>query len=177
MARRVAVDILPAEAKSVSLASSGLSDQPDVIVYTDGACSGNPGPGGWGVLLKHPATESIKTLSGGEHSTTNNRMELSAAIHGIRAIDSNKRLRVCLVSDSEYVLKGLTEWIKGWIANDWRRGKKKSAQPVKNVDLWKELYELCQRHEMTYEHVRGHSGHPENEECDRLAVAAVEANR
>ncbi len=177
MARDAVVDILLAEVESVSLASAGLSDQPDVIVYADGACSGNPGPGGWGVLLKHPATESIKTLSGGEPNTTNNRMELSAAIHGIRAIDSDKRLRVRLVSDSEYVLRGLTEWIEGWIANDWRRGKKKNADPVKNVDLWKELYELCQRHEMTYEHVRGHTGHPENEECDRLAVAAVEANR
>lgn len=155
----------------------GLSDQPDVIVYTDGACSGNPGPGGWGVILKHPATGGVKKLSGGAPSTTNNRMELSAAIGGLRAIDAGKRLRVRLVSDSEYVLRGLTEWITGWIANDWLRGKKKNAAPVKNVDLWKELYELCQRHDMTYEHVRGHSGHPENEECDRLAVAAVAAHR
>ena len=85
--------------------------------------------------------------------------------------------RVRLVSDSKYVLCGMTEWITGWIANDWRRGKKKNAEPVKNVDLWKELYELCGRYEMTYEHVKGHSGHPENEECDRLAVAEVAANR
>lgn len=151
-----------------------MPDQtPDVIIYTDGACSGNPGPGGWAAILKHPATSEIKKLSGGEPETTNNRMELTAAIEGIKSLKPDKRWNVHLVSDSEYVIKGITVWIKGWIANDWRRGKKASAGAVKNVDLWKELYEQTQKHDMTYEHVRGHSGHPENEECDRLAVAAI----
>ena len=159
------------------LTSAALSNEPDVILYTDGACSGNPGPGGWAVILKHPATGAVKSLSGGEPETTNNRMELLAAINGLEALESDKRQRVRLVSDSEYVLKGLTEWIDGWIANNWRRGKRRGAAPVKNVELWKKLHELCGRYDMTYEHVRGHSGHPENEECDRLAVKAIEAVR
>lgn len=153
-----------------------LSDEPDVIVYTDGACSGNPGPGGWAAILKHPATGEEKKLAGGDPNTTNNRMELIAAIEGISAIKPGVRLRVRLVSDSQYVIRGLTEWIKGWIAKDWCRGKK-GGPPVKNVDLWKSLHALALQHEMSYEHVRGHSGHPENEECDRMAVAAIESVR
>ncbi len=148
-------------------------DPPDVIVYTDGACSGNPGPGGWAAILKHPRTGAEKHLCGGEPRTTNNRMELTAAIEGLRAINGKPPLRVRLVSDSEYVIRGLTEWIEGWIAAGWRRGKK----PLKNADLWKTLYELTRRFEMSYEHVRGHTGHPENEECDRLAVAQIERFR
>lgn len=154
-----------------------MNETPDVILFTDGACSGNPGPGGWAAILKHPKTGAVKKISGGEANTTNNRMELMAAIEGLKAIDSSQPLSVRLVSDSEYVIKGITEWIKGWIANDWRRGKKAGAPSVKNADLWKELYELTRQREMTYETVRGHSGHPENEECDRLAVAAIEAVR
>ncbi len=154
-----------------------MSDAFDVIVYTDGACSGNPGPGGWAALLKHPATETIKTISGGQPDTTNNRMELMAAIEGLRALKPDTAGKVKLVSDSEYVIKGITEWIKGWIANGWRRGKKAGAPPVKNDDLWKILHELSSQFDITYEHVRGHSGHPENEECDRLAVAAISAMR
>jgi len=150
-----------------------LPTEPDVIVYTDGACSGNPGPGGWAALLKHPASGEVKRLSGGARNTTNNRMELSAGIKGLAGSKGDKRLRVRLVSDSEYVLRGLTEWIDNWIAKGWRRGR----QPVKNVDLWKKLHALTQRFEMSYEHVRGHSGHPENEACDRLAVAAIDAVR
>ena len=146
-----------------------MSDSPDVIVYTDGACKGNPGPGGWAALLVHPASETIKKLSGGHVQTTNNRMELTAAIEGLKAIKPGKDRRVRLVSDSEYVILGITEWIKGWMANDWRKGKKRDAEPVKNADLWKALYEVTQRFEMSYAHVRGHTGHPENEECDRLA--------
>ena len=149
----------------------------DVILYTDGACSGNPGPGGWAAILKHPATGTVRKLSGGHPQTTNNRMELAAAIEGLKTIDASKPLRVHLVSDSEYMILGLTQWIEGWIANDWRRGKKAGAPPVKNADLWKELYGLTQRHDMTYEHVRGHSGHPENEECDRMAVRAIGAGK
>jgi len=166
---------LPAEQNVAN--STGRGGSPDVIVYTDGACSGNPGPGGWAAILKHPASGSVKKLSGGDASTTNNRMELLAAIEGLRAIDNGARRRVRLVSDSEYVIKGLTEWITGWLRNNWRRGSKAGAPSVKNVDLWQTLYELTQQHDMSYEHVRGHSGHPENEECDRLAVAAIDEYR
>jgi ribonuclease HI len=104
-------------------------------------------------------------------------MELMAAIEGLRAIQGDERRRVHLVSDSEYVIKGLTIWIEGWIANNWRRGKKAGSPPVKNVDLWQELHALAQHHHMSYEHVRGHTGHPENEECDRMAVEAIKAVR
>ena len=154
-----------------------MAEMPDVILYTDGACSGNPGPGGWAALLKHPATETVKTLNGGDPATTNNRMELMAVIEGLRSLKATERLRVHLVSDSKYVIKGLTEWINGWIANNWRRGKKSNAPPVKNVDLWQTLHELVGQYDMSYEHVRGHTGHPENEECDRLATAAIKAQR
>jgi ribonuclease HI len=154
-----------------------LSSPPDVLLFTDGACSGNPGPGGWAAILKHPATGKEKKLSGGDPATTNNRMELTAAIQGFRAIDASRPRRVHLVSDSEYVILGLTQWITGWLANNWRRGRKAGAPLVKNADLWRTLYELVQKHEVTYEHVRGHAGHPENEECDRLAVAEIQALR
>ena len=127
--------------------------------------------------MRHKASGKEKETSGAEAQTTNNRMELMAAIEGLRAIDDSRPRRVRLVSDSEYVIKGLTEWIRGWIANNWRRGKKANAPPVKNDDLWRVLHELVGRHEVTYEHVRGHSGHPENEECDRMAVAAIETVR
>ncbi len=151
-----------------------MADAPDVILYTDGACSGNPGPGGWAAILKHPATGKVKNISAAAPKTTNNRMELTAAIEGLRAIDASRRRRVHLVSDSEYVIHGLTLWIKGWINNNWRRGKKAGSPPVKNVELWQALHALTRKHDMTYEHVRGHTGHPENEECDRLAVVAID---
>lgn len=154
-----------------------MSQEPDVIVYTDGACSGNPGPGGWAAILKHLRTGKSTVMSGGEADTTNNRMELSAAIAGLKAIKPTQRWRVRLVSDSQYVIYGLRDWVPGWVAKNWRRGPKETSSPVKNVDLWKELYELSQQFEMTYEYVRGHSGHPENEECDRLAVAEIEKLR
>lgn len=154
-----------------------MDETPDVILYTDGACSGNPGPGGWAAILKHPGSDAIRKLSGGQPRTTNNRMEMTAVIEGLKSLKEGTRWRVHLVSDSEYVIKGLTEWLAGWIANNWRRGKKAGAPPVKNVDLWKTLHALSERHQMTYEHVRGHTGHPENEECDRLAVAAIQAVR
>ncbi len=163
---------MPAISKEKPLESVKLS-APDVVLFTDGACSGNPGPGGWAAILKHPASGKVKTLAGGQALTTNNQMELKGAIEGLKAIDSTKRRRVHLVSDSQYVIHGLTQWIPGWVANNWRKGKKANAEAVKNVELWKELYELAQRHDMSYEHVRGHSGHPENEECDRLAVEQV----
>ena len=154
-----------------------MSEQPDVILFTDGACSGNPGPGGWAAILRHPGTRAVKRLAGGERDTTNNRMEMMAVIEGLRSLKSDRRWCVHLVSDSEYVIKGLTEWIDGWIANNWRRGKKAGAPQVKNVDLWQTLHELVSGFDMTYEHVRGHTGHPENEECDRMAVEAIKAHR
>jgi len=150
---------------------------PDVILYTDGACSGNPGPGGWAAILKHPASGASKKLSGAAPDTTNNRMELEAVIQGLQAIDASKPRRVHLVTDSEYVANGLNVWMDGWISNNWRRGKKAGSSPVKNDDLWKQLDELRKRHEITIETVRGHSGHPENEECDRMAVAEIEQLR
>jgi ribonuclease HI len=152
---------------------TSVANQPDVLLFTDGACSGNPGPGGWAYILRHPATGREKKASGGDGHTTNNKMELSAAIEGLRAIKADRPRRVRLISDSEYVIRGLTEWVDGWIAKDWRRGKK----PVKNVELWQELYALTRNHNMSYEHVYGHAGHPENEECDRMAVAAIEKIR
>lgn len=159
------------------IASHSLSEPADVFIYTDGACSGNPGPGGWAVILKHPATGKTTKLSGAERDTTNNRMEMTAAIRGLQALDESKRRRVRLVTDSEYVVLGITQWIHKWIANDWRRGSKAGSPPVKNVDLWQSLHELCGRHDVSFEHVRGHAGHPENEECDRMAVAAIDEVR
>jgi ribonuclease HI len=150
---------------------------PDVVLYTDGACSGNPGPGGWAAILKHPSTGAEKKLSAGERDTTNNRMEMMAVIEGLRALKEGRRWRVHVVSDSEYVIRGMTEWLPGWIRNNWRRGSKPNAPPVKNADLWQMLHELCQQHEVTFEHVLGHAGHPENEECDRMAVAAIDTVR
>ena len=154
-----------------------MSEPPDVILYTDGACRGNPGPGGWAAILKHPRTGKAKTLTGSDPDTTNNRMELTAVIEGLCELKPSRRWRVHLVSDSQYVINGLTQWMEGWIANHWRRGKKASSPPVKNVDLWQELHALVQQHDMTYQHVRGHAGHPENEECDRLAVAAIDSRQ
>lgn len=151
-----------------------MADQtPDVIIYTDGACSGNPGPGGWAAILKHPQSGKVERLTGHHPDTTNNRMEMKAVVEGLRSLKENRRWRVHLVSDSEYVINGLTQWISNWIANGWRRGKKANAPPVKNAEIWQELHALTQQFDMTYEHVRGHAGHPENEECDRLAVAAI----
>ena len=141
----------------------------DVILYADGACSGNPGPGGWAVILKHPATRRAKRMSGGKKLTTNNRMELLAVISGLEAIKKPSKVKV--VTDSQYVSRGMTEWIENWVAKNWRTANKK---PVKNVDLWQRLLELTGKHQVSWEWIAGHAGHPENEQCDRLAVAAAE---
>ncbi|MCY4551638.1 MAG: ribonuclease HI [Defluviicoccus sp.] len=133
-----------------------------VDIFTDGACSGNPGPGGWGVLLRHGATE--KELCGGEAATTNNRMELMAAIKAIEALKRPSRVR--LHTDSTYLRDGITRWIRGWKANGWKTAAKK---PVKNVDLWKRLDALAAGHEIDWRWVRGHAGHPDNERADALA--------
>ena len=138
-----------------------------VEIFTDGACSGNPGPGGYGVILRYGAAE--KELSGGEAATTNNRMELMAAITGLRAL--REPCRVTLYSDSQYVINGITKgWAAKWRANGWMRNRTEKAV---NPELWDELLTLCARHEVTMVWVRGHAGHPENERCDQLAVAAA----
>ena len=151
----------------------------EVIVFTDGACSGNPGPGGWACILRHVQTGKEKTLAGGRRDTTNNRMELMAAIEGLAAL-KRAPLRVEVVTDSQYLARGVHEWMPRWRANGWRKtkthkGKIKAGDGIKNVDLWKRLSELCDQHEVVFTHVAGHAGHPENEECDRLAVEAAQA--
>jgi len=139
---------------------------PKVEAYTDGACSGNPGPGGWGVLLRTGPHE--KELSGGEAKTTNQRMELRAAIESLKAL--KKPCHITIYSDSKYVIQGMTEWIHGWKKKAWKNANKK---PVANQDLWQELDQASRRHEVTWEWVRGHAGHPENERADELARMAI----
>jgi ribonuclease HI len=141
-----------------------------VEIYCDGACSGNPGVGGWGCILR--AGEREKELSGAEGHTTNNRMELSAAIAGLEAL--KQPCTVVLTSDSQYLVKGMTEWLKGWIRRGWRNSKK---EEVLNRDLWERLHLLAQRHAVTWVWVRGHNGHRENERCDELAREAIDAYR
>jgi len=133
-----------------------------VEIFTDGACKGNPGPGGWAALLRMGRHE--KELAGAESDTTNNRMELTAAIRGLQALI--EPCSVTLYSDSKYVLDGITKWVAGWQRRGWTNASK---EPVRNADLWHELIEVAGRHEITWQWVRGHSGHPENERVDRLA--------
>ena len=133
-----------------------------VSVYTDGACSGNPGPGGWGALLVYNGTE--KELSGGAQETTNNRMELMAAIMALEAM--KRPVAIDLFTDSSYVRNGITEWLAAWKARGWKTADKK---PVKNVDLWQRLEEALARHKVEWHWVNGHAGHPENERADQLA--------
>ena len=140
---------------------------PNLFAYTDGACSGNPGPGGWGALLIAKDGETVvkeRELCGGEADTTNNRMELLAAISALDALERKSELTI--VTDSSYVKDGLTKWIHGWKRNGWRTAAKK---PVKNEDLWKRLDAAAARHDVTWEWVKGHAGHPENERADELA--------
>ncbi len=147
-------------------------EKPFVQLFTDGACSGNPGPGGWGFILKHPASGNEKESSGGESETTNNQMEMMAVISGLEALSRSSKVEV--VTDSVYVAKGSQEWMPNWKKNGWRRKEGKSWKPVKNVELWQRLDELLSQHEVRFTVVKGHSGHPENERCDELAVAAVQ---
>ncbi|MCL4221452.1 MAG: ribonuclease HI [Phycisphaerales bacterium] len=145
-----------------------MTARPVVELFTDGACSGNPGPGGWAFILRHPASGKEIERAGGEAETTNNRMELMAVIEGLSTL--SKASIVDLHSDSQYVLKGLEEWLDSWKKRGWRTADKK---PVKNEDLWHRLDELQSRHEIRFHWIRGHKGHPENERCDELAVAAA----
>ncbi len=135
---------------------------PLVAIFTDGACKGNPGPGGWGALLR--MGEKEKELSGGEADTTNNRMELTAAIRGLEAL--KRPCRVTLTTDSRYVMDGLTKWIHGWRKNGWKTADRK---PVKNADLWQELLAAAAPHRIDWKWVKGHAGHTENERVDKLA--------
>ncbi len=137
-----------------------------VTIFTDGACSGNPGPGGWGAILRYGDTE--KELSGGEVLTTNNRMELMAAISALEAL--KKPCTVKLITDSKYVMDGITKYVAGWVRNGWRTANK---QEVKNIDLWQRLMEAVKPHEITWEWVKGHNGHAENERVDELARLAI----
>ena len=140
-----------------------------VTLYTDGACRNNPGPGGWGAILRHVSTD--KELSGHEKATTNNRMELTAVIEGLKQL--KEKCKVTIVTDSQYVKNGMTEWVEGWIKKGWKTANKK---PVKNVDLWKLLVEQTAKHSVKWQWVRGHNGHPENERCDQLANQAIDKN-
>jgi ribonuclease HI len=141
-----------------------------VEVYADGACKGNPGPGGWGVLLRVAGRE--RELHGGEPATTNNRMELTAVIRALESLEGRTRVR--LYTDSQYVQKGMTEWIHDWKRRGWRTADKK---PVKNVDLWMRLDELARGHDVEWHWVRGHAGHPENERADALANKGIDVGR
>jgi ribonuclease HI len=138
-----------------------------VEMYTDGACRGNPGPGGWGVLLRFNGAE--KTLHGGEKETTNNRMELMAAIQGLEAL--TRPCQVDLTTDSQYVMKGITEWLENWQRRNWKTSANK---PVKNYDLWQRLIAALEKHEVHWHWVRGHTGHPENERADELANQGID---
>jgi len=144
------------------------TSEDDVVdIYTDGACSGNPGPGGWGVILRWRGTE--RELWGGERETTNNRMEMTAAIRAIEAVKRPVRIR--LHTDSTYVKDGITKWITSWKAKGWKTANRK---PVKNIDLWQRLDEAIARHDIEWHWVKGHAGHPENERADELARRGIE---
>lgn len=145
--------------------------QKHVEIFTDGACSGNPGPGGWGAILRYNGVE--KELSGGENPTTNNRMELTSVIMALSCLKES--CRVTLTTDSQYVANGITKgWAKSWRANGWKKSDKK---PALNADLWEKLLDLTENHNVEIVWVKGHAGHPENERCDRLAVAQCERAR
>lgn len=137
-----------------------------VEIFTDGACSGNPGPGGWGALLRYGKKE--RELSGAEWNTTNNRMELSAALNALVVL--TEPCEVTLTTDSQYLRQGITSWIENWKKRGWKTASK---QPVKNQDLWQALDEAASRHRVTWKWVKGHADHPENERCDQLAVGAI----
>lgn len=144
-----------------------MSKESQVEIFTDGACRGNPGPGGWGALLRYNGNE--KTMYGAEKDTTNNRMELMAAISALESL--TRSCTVDLTTDSQYVRKGITEWMDNWKKRGWKTANKK---PVKNVDLWKRLDEIAKEHEVSWHWVRGHTGHPENERADELANQAID---
>ena len=146
-----------------------LSPSGAAVVYCDGACQGNPGPGGYGVLVRVPGRPE-RTLSNGKSRTTNNEMELTGAVEGLKLAISMGSTEITVVSDSEYLVKGMSGWVKGWLRNGWKTA---SGTPVKNRVLWEELHRLCEGRKVSWSWIRGHNGHAENERCDALAVAAA----
>lgn len=162
-------DVLEDERQAIE-GSAPFPSEPEVVLYTDGACSGNPGPGGWAFILRHILSDKEMEGSGSEWDTTNNRMELQAIIEGLKKL--RRKTRVHVVTDSSYVKNGITQWVDGWKSRGWKRKTSSGLKPVKNVDLWKELDQLINFHSASFEHIRGHAGHPENERCDELAVGA-----
>ena len=142
----------------------------EVIIYTDGGCSGNPGPGGWAFILRHVTTGKTMEKTGATLQTTNNQMELQALIEGLQSLQRPTRVHV--VTDSTYLKQGLSEWIQNWKRRGWKRKTSNGLKPVKNVEQWKQLDALTQMHNLSFELVKGHVGHPENERCDELAVNA-----
>jgi ribonuclease HI len=155
------------------LAMGEEKDAGEVVLFTDGACSGNPGPGGWAYILRHPQSGRETSASGAEPQTTNNRMELTAVVQGLRQL--KRRTVVELVTDSVYVGTGLSEWMPRWKLQGWKRKEKGRLVEVKNEDLWRELDRLASSHTIRFTHVAGHAGHTENEQCDRMAVEAYKA--
>lgn len=152
----------------LSAVTESIDKMKTVYIFTDGACSGNPGPGGWGAVLRYNTAE--KQLSGGEKDTTNNRMELTACIEALKML--KEPCRVELTTDSQYVVNGITKgWAESWRRNGWKKSDKK---PALNSDLWAQLLDLCERHDVTFNWIKGHAGHEENERCDRLAVDAYQ---
>jgi ribonuclease HI len=149
-----------------------MTDDIEVHLFTDGACSGNPGPGGWAFVLRHLASGKEMERSGGERESTNNRMELIAVVEGLSAL--KRPCRIELFTDSVYVGKGISDWMPKWKQNNWQRREGGKLKPLKNDDLWKKLDEQIARHRVKYTRVAGHSGHPENDRCDELAVQAYQ---
>jgi ribonuclease HI len=147
-----------------------IAPRDSVRLVTDGACSGNPGPGGWAFILTHEASGKTMESSGAELETTNNRMELAGVIAGLATL--RRPCRVEVITDSQYVAKGITEWLPNWKRHGWQRRGRKHFKPLSNVDLWQELDKLLSVHDVRVTHVLGHRGHPENEACDRMAVEA-----
>jgi ribonuclease HI len=146
-------------------------DQPEIQLFTDGGCSGNPGPGGWAYILRHAGTGKEKEAFGAEETTTNNRMELQAVVEGLSAL--KRPCYVELLTDSEYVRKGLSEWMAGWKRNSWMRREKGKLKPVANAELWQQLDELVAKHQIKFTRVAGHSGHEMNDRADAIARSAV----
>ncbi|MFT5527781.1 MAG: ribonuclease HI [Pirellulaceae bacterium] len=145
---------------------------PEIQLFTDGGCSGNPGPGGWAYILRHIPSGKEKEVAGSEQETTNNRMELTAVIRGLESLQ--RKCVVEVITDSTYVGKGMTQWLTKWKSNGWKRKEGQEWKPIKNLEMWQLLAAQLERHEVLYRRVAGHSGHPENDRCDEMAVAAYQ---
>lgn len=162
--------ISPAHSREETHLTTDADTKPVLEIFTDGACQGNPGPGGWGAITRNDTTE--RERSGYDPATTSNRMELTAAVEALKALSNPRRVR--LYSDSRYLVDGMTRWVQGWKANDWW---KPDGTPVKNKDLWEALEEAAAPHEVEWVWIKGHAGHPENERADALANAAIVARK